>query len=104
MDQKKLWKTAFIKFEGVWSAYSKPYPFKFFKSCLPQILLGPFSNTLSQMSRAIIDVNFALFSFLRIYSDLLKKSLMENFIFCAVCSLYLNTPQFPVSLTLLKSN
>ena len=26
---------------------SRPYPFKFFKSCLPQILLGPFLNTLS---------------------------------------------------------
>ena len=26
---------------------SRPYPFKFFKGCLPQILLGPFLNTLS---------------------------------------------------------
>ena len=25
---------------------SKPYPFKFFKGCLPQILLGPLLNTL----------------------------------------------------------
>ena len=25
---------------------SKIYPFKFFKGCLPQILLGPFLNTL----------------------------------------------------------
>ena len=25
----------------------RPYPFKFFKGCLPQILLGPFLNTLS---------------------------------------------------------
>ena len=25
-------------------------PFKFFKGCLPQILLGPFLNTLSQIS------------------------------------------------------
>ena len=24
---------------------SRPYPFKFFKGCLPQILLGPFLNT-----------------------------------------------------------
>ena len=30
---------------------NRPYPFKFFKGCLPQILLGPFLNTLSQMSR-----------------------------------------------------
>ena len=28
---------------------SRPYPFKFFKGCLPQILLGPLLNTLSQM-------------------------------------------------------
>ena len=26
---------------------SRPYPLKFFKSCLPQILLSPFLNTLS---------------------------------------------------------
>ena len=28
---------------------SRPYPFKFFKRCLPQILLGLFLNTLSHM-------------------------------------------------------
>ena len=28
---------------------SRPYPFKFFKGCFPQILLGPFLNTLSHM-------------------------------------------------------
>ena len=28
---------------------SRPYPFKFFKGCLPQILLGPFLNTLSHL-------------------------------------------------------
>ena len=48
--KQNLWKTTFKKFEGVWSACSKPYPFKFFKGCLPQILLGPFLNTLSHMS------------------------------------------------------
>ena len=29
---------------------SRPYHVKFFKACLPQILLGPFLNTLSQMN------------------------------------------------------
>ena len=29
--------------------FSRPYPFKFFKSCLPPILLGPFLNTLSHI-------------------------------------------------------
>ena len=28
---------------------SRPYSFKFFKRCLPQILLSPFLNTLSQI-------------------------------------------------------
>ena len=28
---------------------SRPYPFKFFKNCIPQIFLGPFLNTLSHM-------------------------------------------------------
>ena len=28
---------------------SRPYHFKFFKGCLPQMLLGPFLNTLTQM-------------------------------------------------------
>ena len=30
---------------------SRPYPFKFFKGCLPQILLGPLLNTLSQIKK-----------------------------------------------------
>ena len=29
------------------SDMSRPYQFKFFKSCLPQISLGPFLNTLT---------------------------------------------------------
>ena len=44
-----LWKTAFKKFEGIWCASSRSYSFKMFKGCLPQILLGPFLNTLSQV-------------------------------------------------------
>ena len=31
------------------SCLSRPYPSKFFKGCLPQILLGPFLNTLSHI-------------------------------------------------------
>ena len=30
----------------------RPYPFKFFKGCLPQTLLGPFLNTWSPMETA----------------------------------------------------
>ena len=36
VDQVNLWKAAF--------------PFKFFKCCLPQILLGPLLNTLSHIT------------------------------------------------------
>ena len=42
-------KTAFKKLEGIWFALGRPYPFKFLKGCIPQILLGPFLNTLSHM-------------------------------------------------------
>ena len=40
-------------------------------------------------------------SFLRIWSHLLKKSLMENFIFCAVRGI-LNENHYPVNIYLLK--
>ena len=49
--KQNLWKTAFKKFEGVWSALGRPHPFKFFKGCLSQILLGSFLNTLTQILR-----------------------------------------------------
>ena len=42
--KENLWKTAIKKLEGPWSALSRPYPVKFFKGCLPQILLGLFLN------------------------------------------------------------
>ena len=49
-------KTAFKKFEGVRSTLGRPHPFKLFKGCVPQILLGPFLNTLSYIS-AICNTN-----------------------------------------------
>ena len=62
MDQVKSVEDSLLK----WSA---PYPFKFFKGCLPQILLGPLLNTLSQMLMADkkgwgagTDVNSQMFS------------------------------------------
>ena len=51
IQEQNLWKTAFKKFEGVWSTSSRPNPLKFFKGCLPQILLGLFLNTLFFMPR-----------------------------------------------------
>ena len=47
MDRLKLTEEAFKKFEEVWSAKSRPHPFKYFKGCLPQILLDSFLHTLS---------------------------------------------------------
>ena len=44
-----------IKYFTRHKCLSRPYPFKFFKGCLSQILLGPFLNTLSQiLSRDMI--------------------------------------------------
>ena len=40
-----MWKTAFRDMVCL----SRPYPFKFFKGCLPQILLRPFLNILFQI-------------------------------------------------------
>ena len=36
-----------LKFVEDWQ--SRPYHFKFFKGCLPQILLGPFLNSLTHL-------------------------------------------------------
>ena len=41
--------------------------FKSFKSCLPQILLGPFLNTLSQMKQQF---TFCSFAYVRIGSNM----------------------------------
>ena len=45
------WKTVFKNFEG--TRYIRPYPFKFFKGCFSQILLGPFLNVLSQLMERV---------------------------------------------------
>ena len=55
-----LWKTAFRKFEEVWSALGRPCPFSFFKECLPQILLGQFLNNLSQIIVTVLTTNFGV--------------------------------------------
>ena len=48
--KENLWKTNFNK---IWSDLvcpSRRYHFSFFKGCLPQILLGPFLNTLPHLN------------------------------------------------------
>ena len=49
---------------------SRPDPFKFFKGCLPQILLGPILNTLSHLSKQTVILksylkSVALFLFMK---------------------------------------
>ena len=67
--KQNLWKTAFKKLEVIWSG------FKFFKGCLPQILLSRFLNTLTH----IIYITVAtLFCF--ILSSLLFFSILISLI------------------------
>ena len=50
---KYIWEKVFKNGPSkIWevNCFSRPYLFKFFKGCLTQILLGPFSNTLSHFS------------------------------------------------------
>ena len=42
---KNLSNTAFKKSEVIWPVKTDINGFRFFKDCLPQILLGPFLNT-----------------------------------------------------------
>ena len=49
MDQIKFMEGSLLKIWRSMFCLSRPYSFKCFKGCLPQILLGPFLNTLPQM-------------------------------------------------------
>ena len=53
---------------------NRPYHFKFFKDCLPQILLGPFLNTLFQ----IFFPQFVLKNYSKVVTRLVFKKLMLN--------------------------
>ena len=65
-----MWKTDFKKFEGIQPA---SYPFKFSKDSLPQILLGPFLNTLSQAEASYgTNIIFTASLLLRKPSQILK--------------------------------
>ena len=47
-----------VKF--VEDSLSRPCPFRFFKGCLPQILLGPFLNTLSHMFLRALNTSLSI--------------------------------------------
>ena len=49
MDQVKLLEESLLKNWRDMVCLSRPYPFKYFKSCHPQILFKPFLNTLSHL-------------------------------------------------------
>ena len=53
----------------------KPYSFKFFKGCLPQILLGPLLNTLSYVRLLLFSFQYCITNF---SYHFLKKKCSEN--------------------------
>ena len=53
---------------------NRPYHFKFFKDCLPQMLLGPFLNALFQ----IFFPQFVLKNYSKVVTRLVFKKLMLN--------------------------
>ena len=48
--KQNLWETAFKKFEEIMSVLTDISLQISYKGCLPQVLLGPFLNTLSQIT------------------------------------------------------
>ena len=53
----KVFKMDQIKFVEDNLCLNRPYPFKFCKGCLPQILLGSFLNTLSHVNHPLSSTN-----------------------------------------------
>ena len=58
-----MWKTVFKNFEGI--------PFKFFKGCLPHILLGPLLSTLSQISNILLKTKLVIIT-VKLYQSFKK--------------------------------
>ena len=57
----------------------RPYYFKFFKGSFPQILLGPFLNTLNHLYHALLPIYFAWNS--RLYTTISFRIIMNNVFF-----------------------
>ena len=64
-----LWKTAFKKFQGIWSA-----TLKYFKGCLSQNLLSPLLNVLSQMQ--VLCWKFSSTAFINL-KGIIKKNYLQ---------------------------
>ena len=52
--KQNLRKTAFRKIQSDRVCLDRPYHFKFFKGCLPQILLGPFWYNMTHMTMILV--------------------------------------------------
>ena len=63
MDQVKFVEDSLFE-EGIMVSLNRPYHFKFFKGCLPQVLLGPFLNTLTHI---VIKVSVSILIFLQYF-------------------------------------
>ena len=72
-----MWNTAFKKYE-----VKAPCYLKTFKDFLPQSLLGPFLNTLSQLATLSKEIHYEHFSFLK-FSQC-KLAFQENCLYFAV--------------------
>ena len=74
-----LRKTAFKKLED------RPYPLECFKGCLPQILLGPFLNTLSYIPMSFIIAINLCFYVIQYWSKIgkfLNHLIFKLFLYC----------------------
>ena len=63
MDQVKFVEDSLFE-EGIMVSLNRPYHFKFFKGCLPQVLLGPFLNSLTHI---VIKVSVSILIFLQYF-------------------------------------
>ena len=76
MDKYCIWDKVFkngpSKIRGRQPVLGRVYPFKFFKGCLPQILLGPLLNTFSHI--CYISQNSVSFSHKRALNSFLANA------------------------------
>ena len=78
MDQVKFVKDSLQKIWSDMVCWGRPYHFKFFRGCLPQISLGPSWNTLTHMK--YLSLSFKL------YIQIIRGNLFSKF-FQKICNL-----------------
>ena len=62
----------FVKVIQDYICLSRPYPFKFFEDCLPQILFGPFLNTWTYLINGEVNHNSSVTKVLGVISEKTK--------------------------------